>query len=118
HRALDAVGHPEIADAIMAVPDGVDLTRRMFTELASIVRTGPSAKWLAALEAADVPAAPCLTIDQHLADAQTAHNDLYQVNEWPDWPEAGPMRQVRYPAVFSTWGKLHSTGGPPALRSP
>ena len=114
-RALRAAGIEDRFDQVIGVSDGLTLTRRFYSELEPVLRGGTTASWLAAMEAHDVPAAPCLTIDEHLADEQTVHNELYQVHEWPDWAGVGPMRQVRHPAVFDTWGRLHSSGGPPAL---
>ena len=61
-----------------------------------------------------MPAAPCLTIDEHLVDSQVVHNQLY--SEY-DWPGVGRVRQVRYPARFGEWGDLCPSSGPPATPS-
>jgi formyl-CoA transferase len=114
-RTLEAVGRADLIDTVMAPTDGVELTRTLFRELESILRSRPTADWLEALARHDVPAAPCLTIDQHLQDAQTVNNELYDVREWPEWHDVGPMRHVRHPALFSTWGKARPRVGPPAL---
>lgn len=114
-RTLAAAGRPDLADAVIKISDGVELTRRLYRELDALLASKPTATWLDAFAAHDVPAAPCQTIDEHLADPQTVHNDLYRVVDWPEWPDAGPMRHVRYPATFSSSGPLHPRSGPPRL---
>ncbi len=114
-RTLEAVGRPDLIDKIMAPSDGVELTKTLFRELDDVLRTKTTDDVLEALRRHDVPAAPCLTIDEHLRDGQTEHNELYTVREWPGWEDVGPMRHVRHPAVFSTWGHAFPQVGPPVL---
>jgi crotonobetainyl-CoA:carnitine CoA-transferase CaiB-like acyl-CoA transferase len=109
-RSCEVIGRPELADELLAIEDATQLTVRMMDELEASLRTAPVANWLRAFEANDVPAGPCLSIDEHLADPQVAHNHLYDVVEWVG---LGRIRRVRYPARFSTWGELWPQGPPP-----
>ena len=115
HRTLAAVGRSDLVDTIMQTADGVDLTHALFRELEPLLRTRTTAEWLETLRAHDVPAAPCLTIDEHLRDEQTGHSHLYDVRTWSEWEHVGPMRHVRHPAVFSSYDHLFPRLGPPAL---
>jgi crotonobetainyl-CoA:carnitine CoA-transferase CaiB-like acyl-CoA transferase len=115
-RALAAVGRPEAADVVLSQAVGIDVTRQFYAELEPVLRSQTSAHWMALLEQADVPAARCLTLDEHLADEQTAANDLYRVVDWPG-SDDGPIRHVRYPAIFSSAPPLHPRSGPPILPS-
>ena len=62
---------------------------------------------LACFRVADVPAAECISMDDHFDDAQVQHSELYRVEEWPDF---GRVRTVRYPATFGTWGHIAADG--------
>jgi formyl-CoA transferase len=99
----------------MSTTVGIDVTTTMYREMEDVLRTRPSAEWLDVFRRADVPAAPCLTLDQHLGDDQTGHNELYEVREWPGWEEVGPMRHVRHPAMFSSFDPPFPRVGPPVL---
>jgi crotonobetainyl-CoA:carnitine CoA-transferase CaiB-like acyl-CoA transferase len=101
--ACAAVGRAELADELLTMMDATALTIRVMDELETVTKSAPVAHWVDAFEAHDVPAGPCLTIDQHLADAQVAHNHLYDITDADD---LGRLRRVRYPARFSTWGEL------------
>jgi crotonobetainyl-CoA:carnitine CoA-transferase CaiB-like acyl-CoA transferase len=59
-----------------------------------------------------VPVAPCLDLDEHLADPQVAHNRLYDIVEHP---QLGRVRQVRYPARSRSWGRLWGGGIAPMV---
>lgn len=112
-RACEAIGRAELADELLAIGDAAALTDRFFDEIEAATRTGATGYWIETFSAGDVPAAPCLTIDEHLDDAQVAHNQLYHITQWPEWTEVGPLRHIRYPATFSTWGHLGARRGPP-----
>ncbi len=114
-RTFEAVGHPEVYARLMEMADGMNIVAGMYRELAAILPGDTTEAWLRRLAAHDVPVSSCLTIDEHLADAQVLYNELYNVVEWPDWPRLGPVRQVRYPAVFGSWGKLRPALGPPPI---
>jgi crotonobetainyl-CoA:carnitine CoA-transferase CaiB-like acyl-CoA transferase len=105
-----AIAQPELADDLLAMQDGTALVRRLLDEVERATVSGSTAHWLTVFAKADVPAGPCLSIDQHLEDPQVLANDLYQTSVWP---VLGEVRHVRYPAVFSTWGQLVAALPPP-----
>lgn len=105
--ACRAVGHEEWIEEVFSSTSGG--MGRMFDLFASVTPGETVAHWLERFAAEDVPAAPCLGIDDHLADPQVRHNQLYTV---ADVPGVGRVRTVRYPAVGASWGKL-PTGVPP-----
>jgi len=108
-RSCEAIGHPEFAADLFGQSGAGQLMRRIVELFSPVTREQPLAHWLAAFREHDVPAAPCLTIDEHLADEQVAHNAIYTVEEWPG---IGPVRLPRYPAVSPTWGPLTGSGAP------
>jgi crotonobetainyl-CoA:carnitine CoA-transferase CaiB-like acyl-CoA transferase len=87
------------------------MTATLFDRVETVTRESTVDSWLARFAMHDVPVAPCFSIDQHLADPQVVHNQLYSVTTSP---ELGAVRQVRYPAVFSTWGRLGRAEPPPS----
>jgi crotonobetainyl-CoA:carnitine CoA-transferase CaiB-like acyl-CoA transferase len=109
-RTCECVGRAALADELLAMQDATALTTRLMDEIEVVTRTAPTDHWLRAFQRADVPAGPCLTIDQHLADPQVLHNHVYDVAEWP---ELGQVRRVRYPARFAGHGELWPRNGPP-----
>ena len=110
-RSCEAIGHPELAADLLGQPTSAALLHRIVETFSPITREKPLAHWLEAFRAHDVPAAPCLTIDEHLVDEQVVHNETYTVEEWPG---LGRVRTPRYPARSATWGLL-TGGGPPDL---
>jgi crotonobetainyl-CoA:carnitine CoA-transferase CaiB-like acyl-CoA transferase len=81
--------------------------------LESVTATAGVDHWLEAFRRQDVPAAPCLGIDEHLADDQVAHNRIYTITEQDG---LGAVRAPRYPARFSSAaGDLTGPGGAPRL---
>src|SRR5579863_2085459 len=64
-RACEAVGHPEWIEELRAERDTRTLNPMLMSRLESATVTGPTERWLAALAAADVPAAPVLDLDGH-----------------------------------------------------
>jgi crotonobetainyl-CoA:carnitine CoA-transferase CaiB-like acyl-CoA transferase len=108
-RSCVAIGHPEFAADLFAQPDNAALLRRILELFAPVTVEKPLAHWLDAFREHDVPAAPCLTIDEHLVDEQVEHNRIYRVE---DWPGIGRVRTVRYPAVSPRWGLLDGGGAP------
>jgi crotonobetainyl-CoA:carnitine CoA-transferase CaiB-like acyl-CoA transferase len=105
-----ALGHEEWAAELREIPEQADMVRELFDRVERVTATIPTEELLATLRAIDVPCAPCLTIDEHLADEQVAHNRLYRIEEWPGY---GRVRVIRHPAVFSTWGDVAATGTAP-----
>ncbi|HUP73489.1 MAG TPA: CoA transferase [Acidimicrobiales bacterium] len=111
-RACLAVGREQLGDELLAMDDAVQLTKRFFNEIEFATRRHTVAHWLATFATFDVPAAPCSSLDEHLDDEQVRHNELYSLTEWAG---LGPVRHVRYPAKFSTWGYLRARSGPPTI---
>lgn len=96
--ALDAIGRPEWKAELRATSTPEDLFDTMLDRIETVTRGGPTSEWLARFAAHDVPAAPVLDPDRHLADEQVVHNQLYREALHPT---LGRHREVRYPAVFS-----------------
>lgn len=105
-----AIGHPEwTADLFGSTGRMMDT---MFELFSPVTATQPVAHWLRRFADEDVPVGSCLTIDEHLADPQVVHNEVYVVHEVPG---LGRVRSVRYPAVASSWGRLASGPAPSEL---
>jgi len=115
-RGLAAAGAPpDVAEGLLGIRDATSLTLRTYDAFEARTRDQPVAHWLEVFAAADVPVAPCLGIDEHLADPELASRELYAIDDWGDG--LGPTRHVRYPATFSSWGHLRAVRGAPALGS-
>lgn len=97
-RCLEAVGHPEWKADLKAITDPRELSDTMLNRIEPITESGSTDHWLARFAEYDVPAAPVLDPDGHLADEQVVHNQVYSV---VDHPHLGPMRRPRYPARFA-----------------
>ena len=111
-RACAAVGHPELADEVLAERDQIALVRALFDRLEPITKTKPTEHWLEQFRLHDVPAGPCVDFDTHAADPQVEHNRIYATAEGPDGSTVlGP----RYPAVFASQPLLTGQGAAPAL---
>jgi crotonobetainyl-CoA:carnitine CoA-transferase CaiB-like acyl-CoA transferase len=95
-NTVAAVGHPEWKDDLKQLVDPTELMDEVYNRVEQVTRTGPTAHWLGLFEEFDVPAAAVLTPDEHFADPQVQHNRLYTTTDSP----AGPVRRVRYPALF------------------
>jgi len=96
-RSCEAMGQAELAGDLLAERDPVAMLERFFAAVVEWARTRPAADCLDAFDRHDVPAGPCLTLDQHLADPQVISNDTYVVEPWPG---LGAVRTVQYPARF------------------
>ena len=110
--ALKAVGHPQWAEEVLAEKDGLRMTKLLIERIESQTRSLTVAECMARFDAHDVPVGRCVDPDQHLADAQVAHNELYEIVEHP---ELGRVRQVRYPARSLRWGPLRGGAPGPTL---
>ena len=91
----NAAGHPEWIDELRGEHDPGKRTARIYDLLAGVAPTTTTAEWIRRFEEHDVPAAPVLDLDQHLADEQVEHNRTYVFYEHP---ALGRVRQPRYPA--------------------
>jgi crotonobetainyl-CoA:carnitine CoA-transferase CaiB-like acyl-CoA transferase len=107
-----ALGHPEWSDDVLAQPDQASVARAMFDGIERATRELTVDEALACFREADVPAAKCVTMDEHFLEPQVQHAELYRVEEWPG---CGRVRTVRYPATFGRWGHLAAPGVAPLL---
>jgi crotonobetainyl-CoA:carnitine CoA-transferase CaiB-like acyl-CoA transferase len=93
----ELAGHPEWLGELSAHMSFGELAPELIRRLESVTVTRPSSHWLAAFLEHDVPAAPVLDADGHLADPQVLHNQIYA--EMDD-PVAGRVRYARPPTRF------------------
>jgi CoA:oxalate CoA-transferase len=107
-----SLGHPEWTDDVLAQPDQHTLVRSMFDTIERATGELTVDEALACFRDADVPAARCVTMDEHLVDPHVEHAQLYRVTEWPG---IGRVRTVRYPAGFGRWGHVAAEGVAPLL---
>lgn len=96
-RALEAAGIPGAVDRLRAVSDARAMTSTFLDLLAEVLPSRPTATWEQVFAAADVPASAVMTVDDHLADHQLAHNGTFEIVEQPG---LGRLRRVRHPARF------------------
>jgi len=94
-----ALGHPEWTDdPRFATPDArVKHVDARLALTAEVLRTRPTAEWLARLDAEEVPCAPVLTRDEVIRHPQIEANELLVESVHP---HAGPMREPRPAARF------------------
>ena len=109
---FDALGHPEWTDEVLRLPDQPTIVKAMFDTVERATEKLTVEEVLACFRVADVPAAKCITMDEHFDDPQVQHSELYRIEEWPG---CGRVRTVRYPATFGTWGHIAADGVAPAL---
>jgi crotonobetainyl-CoA:carnitine CoA-transferase CaiB-like acyl-CoA transferase len=93
---LVALGREAEGDGLRALSDPGEFTAAFYRLTASVTPERTTAEWLHILKAHDVPAAPVLDLDAHLADPQVDHNAVYATY---DDPRLGAIRQVRHPFV-------------------
>jgi crotonobetainyl-CoA:carnitine CoA-transferase CaiB-like acyl-CoA transferase len=111
-NAMAAVGHEEWAKEILANPDGGALSRSVIAHLEQGLAAMTMSDALDRFAELDVPAAPCVQPDEHLADPQAAHSQIYEITtEAP----LGRVRRVRHPARSASWGRLAAQGPVPTL---
>jgi crotonobetainyl-CoA:carnitine CoA-transferase CaiB-like acyl-CoA transferase len=111
-RAYAAVGLADRADAALRAPDVVTMMDAVFSDLEQATSQQTVADCLDAFASHDVAAAPCLGIDDHLADAQVRHNRLYRIDPFG---QVGRTRRVRYPATFQQAPDSFGAGAAPLL---
>src|SRR5205823_3039370 len=107
HRAALRGRNAVLAEGGEPVVDRAPGYHRGEARLATVIPGRSVDDWLAAFGEHGVPAAKCRTMDEHLADPQVAHNDVYRIEEWP---QVGPVRTVRYPAVLASTERLCASG--------
>ncbi len=91
---FDALGHPEWTDEVLRLPDQPAIVKAMFDTVERATAALTVEEVLACFRVADVPAAKCITMDEHFDDPQVQHSELYRIEEWPG---CGRVRTVRYP---------------------
>jgi crotonobetainyl-CoA:carnitine CoA-transferase CaiB-like acyl-CoA transferase len=106
------LGHPEWTDDVLGQPNQHTLVRVMYETIERATKEMTVDEALERFREADVPAAKCVTMDEHFVDEQVEHAQLYRVDEWPGF---GRVRTVRYPATFGRWGRIAAAGVAPAL---
>jgi crotonobetainyl-CoA:carnitine CoA-transferase CaiB-like acyl-CoA transferase len=111
-RAFEVVGHPEFKDVLRAYTERGALARKLVQLLESATGQETTTRWLELLVAADVPASPVLSIDEHLRDEQVVANRVY---ERVEHPILGPLRDVKYPVSFRPKDRLATYLPAPSL---
>ncbi len=111
-RLCEALDHPEWAAELRAMEDQSQVASALFDRLETVFPARTVDDLLELLGGHDIPAAKCLSMDEHLADAQTEAQDLYRIEEWDG---VGRVRTVRYPAAFSSAGRLSAPGPTPPV---
>lgn len=94
-RLCAAVGHPEWWSE---VPDRLERVRGVMRGLAKTFLERPSAEWLSALEAADIPCGPVHSYESLFNDEEIVANDGFAIYEHPD---AGSIRAATPGPRFS-----------------
>jgi CoA:oxalate CoA-transferase len=108
----EMAGHPEWIPEILGQADETGISLALFDRLERVFPGQPVQHWLGLLAANDVPAARCLTMDEHLTDPQVHHAETYLVEEWDG---IGRVRTVGYPGVFGRYGRPRASGPAPGL---
>lgn len=99
-RCARALGHPEWIDdpRFRRNADRLQHREALEKEMEAVLTTGPTARWVAVLDAAGVPCGPVSTYAQLFADPQVRH--LQMVVHAAD-PELGRVPHLRLPVRLS-----------------
>jgi CoA:oxalate CoA-transferase len=111
-KLCEVVGHPEWTDDLRKLDDQTRVAAELFARLDGVLPQRTTDEWLGLLHAQDVPAARCLTMDEHLLDPQVLSEEIYRIEKWDG---VGSVRTVRYPAVFGSVGRMGAPGPAPLL---
>jgi crotonobetainyl-CoA:carnitine CoA-transferase CaiB-like acyl-CoA transferase len=111
-QTCEAVGHREWVAELRSLADQKDVAQGLFDRLDRVLPGGTTDRWLDVFAARDVPAARCLTMDEHLEDEAVAAQGIYSLQRWEGF---GTVRTVRYPAVFEGHGSLGAREAPPEV---
>jgi crotonobetainyl-CoA:carnitine CoA-transferase CaiB-like acyl-CoA transferase len=95
-RMLKALERPDIKSELQSIQDPSAAVDVLYGHLRRILPAQTTEHWLRLFQAQDVPVGPMLSLEEHLADPQVVHNNLYHEVGTP----VGPARAVRYPACF------------------
>jgi crotonobetainyl-CoA:carnitine CoA-transferase CaiB-like acyl-CoA transferase len=112
-RFCAIVGMPEAASDPRYATNPARVAHRdeLVAKIAARLATGPAARWLAALEEAQVPCGPINDLSQVFADPQVVHRGMVATLAHPD---AGDIRTVANPVRFSA-AQSRSSLPPPRL---
>jgi CoA:oxalate CoA-transferase len=91
----EALGHPDWVEQLKAITTFDDLAARIQALVESVTPSQPVAHWVEFFGAADVPVAPVLDLDGHLAHPQVVANRTYAEAGHPGF---GDHRVTRFPA--------------------
>lgn len=91
--AIEAIGHPEWKDELKAITSPVAFLDELLNRLESVTVDLTTAECERRFAAHDVPATAVLSVDEHLSDPQTLHNEIYLEASC----DGLPIRRVRYP---------------------
>jgi crotonobetainyl-CoA:carnitine CoA-transferase CaiB-like acyl-CoA transferase len=110
-KLCQAIGAPELADdpRYRTNPDRLENRATLVPTLEAIFRTRSVADWLAALRAAEVPAAPVNNLDHAFAEPPVAEREM--IVEY-DHPEVGTVRLPGNPIKMSGMGAALSKPAP------
>jgi len=99
-RIAQVLGHPEWCEDPRYARNAERMRNRseLVSEMSAILRTQPAAQWLAAFDAAGVPAGPVHSVGEALSHPQTLARGMVVEQEHP---QAGPVRTVGMPVKFS-----------------
>ncbi|WP_454056313.1 CaiB/BaiF CoA transferase family protein [Cupriavidus sp. Marseille-Q8015] len=99
-RIAQVLGRPEWVDDARYRRNADRMRNRdtLLPAMTAILVTRPSADWLAAFDAAGVPAGPVHSVGQALSHPQTLARGMVVQQEHP---EAGPIRTIGHPVHFS-----------------
>lgn len=99
-RIAQVLGRPEwLADPRYRLnSDRMRHRGTLLPAMAEILRTRPSAEWLAAFDAAGVPAGPVHSIGEALSHPQTLAREMVVEQQHP---EAGPVKSIGLPIKLS-----------------
>jgi crotonobetainyl-CoA:carnitine CoA-transferase CaiB-like acyl-CoA transferase len=110
-RALcELVDHPGWADELRGLSDQTRVAAELFRRLEPELPSRTVDEWVELFASRDIPAARCLTMDEHLEDEQVQLEEIYRIE---DWEGIGRVRTVRYPARFASVGRLGASGPAP-----
>ncbi len=109
-NTLSAIGREEWKAETRRIADPVEMSLEFYRRVGSVVKTNTRAHWLARFAEHDVPAAPVMTLDEHLEDPQVLNNEIYRTIA----SCAGEVRTPRYPARFDD-ELIEPSLGAPAL---
>lgn len=112
--ALEAIDRLDALADMKQATSQHEMTALFVSLLDGALPARPTGDWLEIFETYDVPAAPVLTIDEHLNDAQVAYNGTYDII---DGPGTGRFRRARYPARFGD-DPVRGSAIPPRRVSP